>query len=154
MAVIRHDPVISEKRCARIRARNPVCEAGVWLADADRFINYDLSDGLSTDLPRTCAGSGAAPHPPRRASGFFREARWRDCDPIELALHGGEDYELLSAVPNSKSRSLEELYPSKFPKLTQIGRMTRILGKHGSLSPGKHAGDYWIVVTITFVPPQ
>jgi thiamine-monophosphate kinase len=55
----------------------------------------DLSDGLSTDLSRLCeeSGVGAEIHsaaiPRARTGKPIREV------PLELALHGGEDYELL-----------------------------------------------------------
>ena len=60
----------------------------------------DLSDGLSTDLRRLCAASGVGarlyadriPTPPASP------AR----DALELALHGGEDYQLLFTVPARK----------------------------------------------------
>ncbi len=63
----------------------------------------DLSDGLSTDLTHLCRASGtgakidasALPlHPLATARGTAEEA-------LELALNGGEDYELLFAAPPS-----------------------------------------------------
>ncbi len=62
----------------------------------------DLSDGLSTDLRRLCEASGVGARvwadripAPEVLHGVAKT-------PIELALHGGEDYELLFAVPRSK----------------------------------------------------
>ena len=62
----------------------------------------DLSDGLSSDLPEICAESGvravvdagALPVDPAAAV----VARGRGGEPRSLALHGGEDYQLLLAV--------------------------------------------------------
>lgn len=63
----------------------------------------DISDGLALDLHRLCAASGvgatlrvsALPlDPPTRAA-----AARLGKDPAAWALHGGEDYELLLAVP-------------------------------------------------------
>ena len=136
--------------CIRPRSRNmqeamrahqcpePRCEAGLWLTQCGLVhCMMDVSDGLSTDLPRMCAASGVGADIRPADLPVFPESRWWDCDPIELALHGGEDYELLFAVPSLKGRLLEELYPSKFPKLTQIGRMTQDFGKIWIIESGK-----------------
>lgn len=62
----------------------------------------DISDGLSTDLAHLCRASGlsalidetALPiHPV--ALGLLRSRTPRTPSPLDLALHGGEDYELL-----------------------------------------------------------
>jgi thiamine-monophosphate kinase len=89
----------------------------------------DLSDGLSMDLPRMCMASGVGAEIHVKGLPLFPESDKWGCDPVDLALHGGEDYELLFAVPDSKSRLFENTYPSKFPKITKIGRMTRNVGK-------------------------
>ncbi|HKI26348.1 MAG TPA: thiamine-phosphate kinase [Candidatus Sulfotelmatobacter sp.] len=81
----------------------------------------DVSDGLSTDLAHLCEESGvgaeiAAELIPRARVG--KPAREVDLD---LALHGGEDYELLFTVPQGKR------VPAQMAgvALTEIGRMTR-----------------------------
>ena len=83
---------------------------GSWLAEK-RIASamMDISDGLSTDLARLCAASrrGAElladtiplveiPSSVQRA---FPKLRW---DPLAMALHGGDDYELLFTVPRRK----------------------------------------------------
>jgi thiamine-monophosphate kinase len=73
----------------------------------------DLSDGLSADLAEMCAQSGvgavveasAIPVDPK-AAGL---ARASGGDPLELALHGGEDYQLLLAVPPEEVEEVREL---------------------------------------------
>jgi thiamine-monophosphate kinase len=108
----------------------PRCETGAWLAQCGMVhCMMDLSDGLSTDLPRLCGESRVGAEIRISNIPVFQEARLWGCDPVELALHGGEDYELLFAVPESKGTLLEKLYPSRFPRLTQIGRMTPDAGK-------------------------
>ncbi len=101
----------------------------------------DLSDGLSTDLARLCSSSRAGarlwrdripavPVPPLlRARGF---------DPLAFALHGGDDYELLFAVP----RRLAGKIPARHHgvRLTPVGEMTRerkvsLIGKDGRATP-------------------
>ena len=81
----------------------------------------DLSDGLSTDLAHICEESGvgaevAAELIPRARVG--KPAREVDLD---LALHGGEDYELLFTVRPGKR------VPAQMAgvALTEIGRITR-----------------------------
>ena len=81
----------------------------------------DISDGLSTDLAHLCKESGVgaeldATLIPRARVG--KPAREVDLD---LALHGGEDYELLFTVRPGKR------VPSQIAgvALTQIGHITR-----------------------------
>jgi thiamine-monophosphate kinase len=62
----------------------------------------DLSDGLSTDLDRMVRASGVGArimleHLPVPARTPLLDRL--GLDPVELALHGGEDYELLFTVP-------------------------------------------------------
>jgi thiamine-monophosphate kinase len=73
----------------------------------------DLSDGLSGDLLHLCRASGCAawidaaavPVDPL-AAGLERA---RGGDALQLALHGGEDYELLLAVPPDRLDALKDL---------------------------------------------
>jgi thiamine-monophosphate kinase len=81
----------------------------------------DTSDGLSTDLAHLCGESGvgavvnAAAIPRARVGKPAREVD------LELALHGGEDYELLFTAPPGKR------VPAEIGgvALTQIGVITR-----------------------------
>jgi thiamine-monophosphate kinase len=81
----------------------------------------DLSDGLSTDLAHICEESGVGAEIetesiPRARTG--KPAREVD---LGLALHGGEDYELLFTAPASKR------IPAKIAgtTITGIGRIAR-----------------------------
>jgi thiamine-monophosphate kinase len=58
----------------------------------------DLSDGLSTDLDHLCEESGVAAEIDAAALPVHRLAE-ESADPMQLALHGGEDYELLFTAP-------------------------------------------------------
>jgi thiamine-monophosphate kinase len=124
-------PLSKSKRSA-LRAHHmplPRCEAGLWLAQCGMVrCMMDLSDGLSVDLPRMCAASGVGAELHSDNLPVFSESKLWNCDPVELALHGGEDFELLFTVPASKSRLFEKTYPSKFPKVTQIGKLTGDVG--------------------------
>jgi thiamine-monophosphate kinase len=90
----------------------------------------DLSDGLSTDLARLCAASGVgarlhADRIPRIAPATLSAAplaRLR-LDPLQLALHGGDDYELLFTVRPSKARQVPPAFQGV--PLTAIGEITR-----------------------------
>jgi len=86
----------------------------------------DLSDGLSTDLARLCASSrvgarlwqdclpAVAVPPLLRARGF---------DPLALALHGGDDYELLFTVPRRLAKKIPAQH--RGVRLTPIGEIIR-----------------------------
>jgi thiamine-monophosphate kinase len=103
----------------------PRCETGLWLCRRGRAsAAIDLSDGLSSDLPRLCRASGVGAEIEEAALPLFRaSARWR-MDPLELGLHGGDDYELLFAVPPGAAGRLERDYPADLPPVTRIGRLT------------------------------
>jgi thiamine-monophosphate kinase len=108
----------------------PRCDAGLWLAQCGSVrCMMDLSDGLSMDLPRLCAASGVgAEIDAEKLPVYSGSRRWK-LDPAELALHGGEDYELLFAVPEAKSYRFEDAYPPHLPGVTRIGRLTGDPGK-------------------------
>ena len=100
---------------------------GVWLARR-RMASamMDLSDGLSTDLGRLCHASGVGARIDARAipAVIVPEAlRRRGHDPLALALHGGEDYGLLFAVP----KRLVGRIPDSFDgtRITRIGEIVR-----------------------------
>jgi thiamine-monophosphate kinase len=85
----------------------------------------DLSDGLSGDLHHLCEQSrvgaevhaGALPLSPSLRA-YARASR---TDPVRLALRGGEDYELLFAVPPAKQRALHRAARRAGDRLTRIG---------------------------------
>jgi thiamine-monophosphate kinase len=94
----------------------------------------DLSDGLSSDLPRLCAASGVGvridagkfpvvnlvvPHSERRR----KINRPHVDEALELALHGGDDYELLFTVPAKKATQVPPTFAG-IP-LSPIGEITR-----------------------------
>lgn len=92
----------------------------------------DISDGLSTDLSHVCEESGVGAVIVADAIPVFREnPRMRESaeNPpafakkraLGLALHGGEDYELLFTAPRSKD------VPNKISGVgtTRIGEIVR-----------------------------
>jgi thiamine-monophosphate kinase len=116
----------------------PRLALGEWLA-AHRCASsmIDTSDGFSTDLGHICKASGAgaivwAPKIP--VVRIPPELKRLGLDSLELALHGGEDYELLFTVPKKFSKRL----PRKLAGIpvTVIGEITRekkvmLLGSDG-----------------------
>ena len=105
----------------------PRLALGQWLAKK-RLASamMDLSDGLSSDLPRLCAASKVGARlEVQRIPGIRKSDAERKLglDPLNLALHGGDDYELLFTVPPQKAKSLPSVFQSV--KLTPIGRITQ-----------------------------
>jgi thiamine-monophosphate kinase len=102
----------------------PRLELGAWLAKS-RLASamMDLSDGLSTDLARLCAASrvGARVEASQMLTVSPQEAG-TEAARLKVALHGGDDYELLFTV----ARSNEHRVPGNFlgVKLTRIGAIT------------------------------
>ncbi|MGH9688464.1 MAG: thiamine-phosphate kinase [Candidatus Acidiferrales bacterium] len=124
---------------------------GAWLAQS-RIASamMDISDGLSTDLARLCQASGVGARIDEQRipcvelpKASVRKLRRIRPDALQLALHGGEDYELLFTVPRrhvSKLRGAPD-----FSQLTAIGEITRprkilLVDSAGRARPLKSAG--------------
>jgi thiamine-monophosphate kinase len=121
-------------------------DLGSWLAK-HRIASamMDISDGLSTDLARLCAASrvGAqiqSESIPRVAlpEVLTKHLKRLKLDPLKLALHGGEDYELLFTVSPGNIRKLNKA--PGFSQLTAIGEVTRgrsvtLISPDGSKKP-------------------
>ena len=106
-------------------------ELGSWLAKQRIATSaMDLSDGLSTDLARLCVASkvGAKIYANKIPSIVISPAVARKLskqmpDPLQLALHGGEDYQLLFTISPRQTKKLRRA-PSA-AALTPIGEITR-----------------------------
>ncbi len=106
------------------------------LALAGATAMMDLSDGLSTDLPRLCraGGVGAEVDDDRIPIHSDAIALSRDSGrpPLEHALHNGEDYELLLTAP--PLAGLDAI-----PEVTRIGRVVATdgvrIGRPGAYAP-------------------
>ncbi len=114
------DPV-PQLKAGRLLARNRLAGAAI-----------DPSDGVATDLCHICQASrtgarleGAAVPIP---AGVQAAARLLGIDPLDLALKGGEDYQLLFTVR-----------PEQSPQLTRIFRQARLPlpVKIGEITPGR-----------------
>ncbi|MGB9106167.1 MAG: AIR synthase-related protein [Terriglobales bacterium] len=79
----------------------------------------DLSDGLSTDLSHICEESGVG------AVVYAESVPLAKGATLDLALHGGEDYELLfTAAP--RTRVAEEIAGVRVTRLGEIIRGDRV----------------------------
>jgi thiamine-monophosphate kinase len=100
----------------------------------------DLSDGFSTDLTHICRESGVGAEVLAAALPIHPLAAKLPQQAIRLALHGGEDYELLFTAPASVTmpRSVASV------PITRIGQITRgsalvlidATGRRSPLRPG------------------
>jgi thiamine-monophosphate kinase len=98
-----------------------------WLAQSRvTTAMMDLSDGLSTDLSRLCAASRAGARitadsiPKVKLPGAQKQLRREAAD---LALNGGDDYELLFTVGPQQARRVPPAFQGV--RLTRIGEITR-----------------------------
>jgi len=100
---------------------------GIVLGEERRATSMiDLSDGLSSDLNRICAASNAGalidasllPVDDRVTELCGRRA----LDPLQLALHGGEDFELLFTVKPEQVARLPRRVDGV--EITRIGQIT------------------------------
>ena len=121
---------------------------GSWLArNSIASAMIDLSDGLSTDLARLCKSSGVGaklwadriprvsvpairdglktvpPHLDRETKGL-QNPSGRPTDALQMALHGGDDYELLFTVPRRNEKRLRRA--PGLAELTCIGEIVRL----------------------------
>jgi thiamine-monophosphate kinase len=102
----------------------PRVGAGQMLAEHGATAAMDLSDGLAGDLPKILAASGVSAEieiarlPVIAAVRALFPDRWR-----ELALRGGEDFELLFTIPPDRWDALAGDADSRGITVTQVGRV-------------------------------
>lgn len=105
----------------------PRVSLGQVLLDAGVRCCMDMSDGLAGDLPKILQASGVGAEididaipvlPAIRA--LFRDT-W-----AQLALHGGEDYELLFTLPPARLDEVRQSAATSGATLTVIGRITDV----------------------------
>jgi len=126
-----HRKLHKQKRWTRLLKKHfypePRLALGEWLV-AHRCATsmIDTSDGLSTDLGHVCKASnvGAVVWAPKiPVVRIPPELHRLGLDPLNLALDGGEDYELLFTVPKKFSNSLPRRVQGV--PVTVIGEITR-----------------------------
>lgn len=120
-------------------------EAILLRREFDVHAGIDCSDGLAIDLHRICIESGCGAEikttsiPVSDAAHELSRRTGDSISPIEHALHDGEDFELILAVPPAEAARILEEQPLSVP-VTEIGRFTegrgfRQIDESGRRSP-------------------
>jgi thiamine-monophosphate kinase len=141
LQLIRKQRGMANRRDERLQKHlypQPRWALGAWLAEKRlATAAMDLSDGLSSDLPRLCAASGVGARvdaaklpvvlisPPGRSAQRHSETRQTHPhldEALQLALHGGDDYELLFTVPRRKEMQIPPSFEGV--PLISIGEIT------------------------------
>src|SRR6266487_1162652 len=133
---------------AALRTPTPRVAAGQWLAQHGVTTGMDISDGLAADIAHICTASGVGvnieaeslPIEPEVALIATRAGQQAQ----DLALFGGEDYELLFTVPAERAHVLaQDLFAATGVRATAIGTINegnaRTLSRqreHVPLRPG------------------
>lgn len=106
----------------------PRLALGAWLG-RQRLATamMDLSDGLSTDLPRLCqaSGVGARIEEPQLPVITAPATQEKHVNAVALALHGGDDYELLFTVAPKNVAKIPQRFAGT--AITRIGEITSAL---------------------------
>ena len=131
------------------RTPTPRVAAGQWLAQHAVTTCIDVSDGLAADIAHICEASGVGvqieaeslPIPPEVVTLATLAGRV----PQDLALFGGEDYELVFTVPADRAEVLaHELFVATGVNATAIGTICEgsamTLLRQGNPSPLRPTG--------------
>ena len=115
---------MANRRDPRLRKHlypEPRLALGRWLVAKNlATAAMDLSDGLSSDLPRLCAASGVGAR--IDAAKLPAVSLSSHAEGFQRALHGGDDYELLFTVPKKKALQVPPTFAGV--PLHQIGEIT------------------------------
>ena len=107
----------------------PRLKEGLFLSEHSAVhAMIDISDGIASDLKHIVKASGVAAHVHLDRLPISEQlvsvANIQDWDALELAIGGGEDYELLFTVAEDKLESIRKEFQTQFDKpLIQIGSM-------------------------------
>ncbi|HET7035357.1 MAG TPA: thiamine-phosphate kinase [Thermomicrobiaceae bacterium] len=91
----------------------PRLREGRLLARLGASAAMDLSDGLLGDLPKLCAASDVSALVDAVRLPIPSAVRWAFPDWLDLALRGGEDFELLFTAPRDVYVKIERAFPRR-----------------------------------------
>jgi thiamine-monophosphate kinase len=119
-------PESREAVLAAQRVPTPRIAAGQWLAEHGITTAIDVSDGLAADVAHICEASSVGVQIEAEALPILPEvvtlATIAGREPQDLALFGGEDYELVFTVPADRADALaHELFVATGVKAAAIG---------------------------------
>ncbi|WP_337880424.1 thiamine-phosphate kinase [Rheinheimera sp.] len=134
LQLVQQQVEVSKKHRAHLLQRFHYPTARVALGQALRTIAssaMDISDGLAGDILHILrrSGVGAAIDVSRIPMSQALKDSCSAEQALQLALSGGEDYELLFTVPEIRRSSLEVLVSPYGVPVTCIGRITGVAGK-------------------------
>lgn len=119
LEMLRRDPGARGAPVSRFREPPERLRAGALLSrPGHASAMIDVSDGLLQDLGHLCRASGVGARVDASLLPASRSVRRRG---LSLALGGGEDYELLCAVPARNQARVERLRSRIGCRLTRIG---------------------------------
>lgn len=119
----------------------PRIEAGRLLAQSGATAAIDLSDGLAGDLPKILDASGVSALIDEEDLPVIAAVRALFPESFhELALHGGEDYELLFTMPPDAFAPLMDAARDQGISVTEIGKIIAMDGHHPPLRVRRHDG--------------
>lgn len=124
-----HDTVIT----AFLRPRPQIAAGRLLAGQRLATAAIDLSDGVASDLEQVCLQSGVGAELMAEAlpipQAVQEVARRLGLDPLNLALKGGEDYQLLFTARPGKQAVLQTAFAQAgLPAPTRIGRIVAGLG--------------------------
>jgi thiamine-monophosphate kinase len=111
----------------RVREGRILVRSGVRAA-------IDLSDGLLGDLPKICQASGVSADIDELKLPIPLSVRWAFDDWMDLALRGGDDYELLfTAHPKTFARVYRNFRRARLRPPIPIGRIVERVGEESQV---------------------
>ncbi len=143
------DPTLREPLIRAHLEPQPQVTAGRVLArEGLATACIDLSDGVATDMMHICRLSGvgarlAAADIPL-SQGVKAVARMVEKDPVDLALRGGEDYQLLFTVSPAQASRVPDIFtraglavPSRIGEISSGKEVVLITGKKEKIISGE-----------------
>lgn len=125
----RQDPHTSRVRARHLRPEPRLREGRLLAGRGIPHAMIDISDGLLADLGHLLEASGLGAEIEIAAlplsTDFQMWAGETAPEPLELALGGGEDYELLFCAGAAKAKDVEKLRAESTVPITRIGRVSR-----------------------------